>query len=129
MIANDIAAHLAAQGYGTLGTDIFIDQYPPSPDEAICVYGIGGGPPESTDSSSLEAPKFSVVVRSADPATAQAACEGIRQYLHRKALTIGENYYWQLRALLPEAIGLGLDETNTRTKYSCDFVAEICRSV
>ncbi len=128
MIANDIAAYLVTSGYGTLGTSIFIDQYPPTPDEAICVYALGGGPPGRCDAgTALEEPKFSVVVRSADPATAQSQCEAIRQALDNQTLTVGSNKYWYVQTLLPEPVGLGPDETDVRWKYSCDFQANIIR--
>lgn len=38
----DIATFLAAQGAGTVGTDIFVGMEPASPDLVVTVYDIGG---------------------------------------------------------------------------------------
>ena len=38
----DIATFLAAQGAGTVGTDIFVGMEPSSPDFTVTVYDIGG---------------------------------------------------------------------------------------
>ena len=38
----DIATFLAAQGVGTVGTDIFVGREPSEPDEVISIFDIGG---------------------------------------------------------------------------------------
>ena len=44
MHLDQIAAYLATQGCGTVGTSLFIGFFPPSPDSAICIYDAGGTP-------------------------------------------------------------------------------------
>lgn len=45
-VLNEIAAHLVAQGLGTLNTDLFIGKLPNDPAACGAVFEYGGPPPE-----------------------------------------------------------------------------------
>lgn len=45
-VLNEIAAHLATQGLGVVGTDLFIGKLPADPPACGVVYEYGGAPPE-----------------------------------------------------------------------------------
>ena len=45
MIERELANYLANQGFGTLGTDIFVNKLPETPDDVIAVVRSGSRPP------------------------------------------------------------------------------------
>lgn len=48
LLVKDIADHLATAGHGTVGTDLFAGELPPSPDALVAVIDTGGAPPAET---------------------------------------------------------------------------------
>ena len=64
MTEPEIAALLAANGFGTINTNLFYDLLPTDPDIAMCVLGYGGSPDEPDGQSTrLESPRFQVLAR------------------------------------------------------------------
>ncbi|NOU87806.1 hypothetical protein GC102_18815 [Paenibacillus sp. LMG 31460] len=69
-MANQLALYLQSEGVGTLGSDMFVDGVPQTPDEAIWLSHVGG-----SSEFKLDAPgswrKLSLNVRSTTPVGAQ----------------------------------------------------------
>lgn len=72
-VADVLATHLAAQGHGTVGTSIFIDWMPDSPDAVVALYNQPGtGPLYTGGSTPITQPNVQVITRGA-PRAYQAA--------------------------------------------------------
>ena len=79
----DIATYLASQGFGTLGSTIFVNDRPASPDALISVFGYAGQAPERThDTSGNAKPGVQVWVRGAVDGAGTARAQ-IREHLCR----------------------------------------------
>jgi hypothetical protein len=118
--AADIGAMLAANGVGTIGTNIFISLMPNTPDAVIALYDSGGFPGES--GYKYEYPTIQVRIRGAKGQyiSAYAKAEAVRNFLHDRAnITWGVNRYigiWSMSDIL----FLGQDELN-RPELSINF--------
>lgn len=82
-VASDIAAYLATQGYGTVGTSIFMDELQDQPANQIVVFNSGGSPIQSVDSHTIIS-YFDVHVRNTSKATARSKAIEIRDLLGSK---------------------------------------------
>ncbi|MCY9670304.1 minor capsid protein [Paenibacillus alginolyticus] len=69
-MANQLALYLQSEGAGTLGNDLFVDDVPQTPDEAIWLTHVGGNAEFKLDAPSCWR-KLSLHVRSATSAGAQ----------------------------------------------------------
>jgi hypothetical protein len=124
----DIAAYLVSQGFGTLGTSIFLDELLDSPDNQIAVFGSGikGTEFASGDNGQvLEYPYFDVHVRNTSKATARTTMENIRQLLRYNTEISG---YWLICGTPPYHEYFGKDESN-RYRYAAFFVAAIAEEL
>lgn len=100
-VLNEIAAHLAAEGLGTLNVDLFIGKLPNDPDACGVVYETGGIPPEygfGAAGVKHETPAIQVVFRGAlgDYAGPRAKAESAYRALaavEAQALS-GTFYHW-----------------------------------
>jgi hypothetical protein len=68
MLGDEVAARLAAQGLGTVNTDLFYNVMPDSPDVATAVLPYGGMPSEpdlgiNGGVTRMEFPRFQLVTR------------------------------------------------------------------
>lgn len=84
MVAEEVATFLQEQGYGTLGTNIFLT-FPNLPDDAISVSEYPGEPPvhvRGRKEPSMERPRVQVLVRSKSYRTARARAERIFRLLN-----------------------------------------------
>jgi hypothetical protein len=119
---DDIAAYLATGGFGTVGTSIFLNTMPPTPDACIAVSVYAGGPPERTyDGSGNDNPSVQVRVRDSNAGTARTKVEQIYNYLDgRSNTTINSTFYLGIFAINSGAIPMGKDE-NGRTEYTWNF--------
>jgi hypothetical protein len=68
MLLADLGDYLSSGGCGTLGTDLFRGQMPPTPDAAVCLYETGGVAPiysmgNTAGQAVVERPRVQVVVR------------------------------------------------------------------
>jgi len=94
-VAASIAAHLASEGEGTVGTDIFYG--PPRawaagmPTAAIYVWEDGGPPPERTSSSVMPLARQTIRVRgpAQDFATAKATADRVWALVERPGSILG----------------------------------------
>lgn len=82
-VISDIAAYLATGGYGTVGTNIFIEELQDQPDNQIVVFSSGGRAVQSTDSHTVIT-YFDVHIRNTSKATARSKAIEIRDYLGSK---------------------------------------------
>lgn len=118
----DIAAYLASQGYGTVGTDIFLDELQDQPANQIAIFSSGMKNPEYASGDGvqiLEYPYFDVHVRHTSKATARLTMENIRQLLRYNDEVPG---YWLILGTPPYTEYFGKDSSN-RYRYAAFFVA------
>jgi hypothetical protein len=127
--AEDIATYCANQGIGTLGTDIFVNNLPDTPEypDNLVVFndtaGFGpdhamGGP---SDNPAFENPSVQVLVQNVYSETAINTCYDVFQLLDGlKDQTIDSVVYLLVTALNSPFI-IGKDE-NDRYRVACDFL-------
>lgn len=97
-MVDDVAAYLATQGLGTVGTNIFAGFLPDSPNTCIAVSQRGGYAP--IQPQSIERPALHVLIRGADHTTAETLANSVYTTLHRAwELTLGGRRYLYFRAL------------------------------
>jgi len=121
----DIAAYLATGGFGTVGTSIFVNTMPATPDNCIAVSVYAGSPPERThDSSGNDNPSVQVRVRNMNAGTARTKVEQVYNYLDGITnTTIGSTFYLGIFAINSGPIPMGKDE-NGRTEYTHNFAVK-----
>lgn len=109
MLLDDIGSILQTAGIGTVGTDIFLNALPPSPDTCVAIMETAGLPPERTMGNSgvplLERPGFQVL------------CRGARDEYQTTRTTA--NTVFRL-------IGAALEQTVNSTRYlSIDAISSV----
>lgn len=119
-----VAAYLQTGGYGTMGSNIFVDFSPPLPYNCIVVTGYQGPLPDRGVGSKLpiiQRPKVQVMVRNADPATALHTTESINNYLEGTSGVLSDGVLLVfILSVGSGAIYLGKD-SNQATSYSMNF--------
>ena len=122
-----IAAHLAAWGLGTVGTSIFSNYKPATPDNVLCVFGYAGSPPDRThDTSGNAHPGIQVWIRDTSAATGRTRIESVFNLLDGSGnFTASSVYFVELNAV-QSPIPMGRDE-NGRTEYSLNFQTTVRR--
>ena len=120
----DIAYYLQSKGRGTLGSTIFVNDKPTTPDALICVFSYAGSPPDRTyDTSGNARPNIQVWVRGAinGAGAARTLAETIFNDLDGLANTdISGNRYVGIMANQSSPNHLGKD-ANNRMEYSVNF--------
>lgn len=128
-ILESVGNYLAANGHGTLGTNLFLSRMPESPDVCVTVYENEGGIPDFTMGSSgafMDEPAIQIIVRGAPEtyATVQQEADSIRRLLSQVAnQTLSGQYVLRIYpsgSLLP----MGLDEMD-RPLISVNFRAKL----
>ena len=117
-VISDIAAYLATGGYGTVGTNIFIEELQDQPDNQIVVFGSGGRTIQSTDGHTVVS-YFDVHVRNTSKATARSKAIEIRDYLGSKKATANR----QAITLQPPVIEYFGKDSMNRHRYGVFFEA------
>lgn len=123
--AKHIADLLQTNGYGTQGTDIFVNSTPDPPDNCIEVNDTGGIPPINamgTDGASFEIPGIQIQVKNNSNATAISKIWGIFYLLHKYSGTIDTVDYLLIEAS-QNPFFLYKDE-NERFAYACNFLVK-----
>lgn len=78
MMLDDIAAYLAEQNIGKVGTSIFRGSMPDMPDNCIVVYEYAGSPPDlALDGTEIEQPGLQVRVRNKSYSAGRAVIESV----------------------------------------------------
>lgn len=122
-----IAAKLATDGYGTVGTTIFVNVKPPTPDNLIAVFGYAGQVPEHThDTSGNAHPGIQVWVRNTSAGTARTTIENIWNILDGIVNTSLSGTYFEGIFALQSAEPMGKDE-NGRQEFCVNFSTTIRR--
>jgi hypothetical protein len=118
-LASDVGAYLAAQGLGTVGTDIFYYEFPDSPANCICIIPFATRVPRiilgGTDN--IDYPGVQVQVRNTSKSTAESNAETIRETLHLAPIS----NVVQCVTTRSHPVFLGKDESNPRYRFSVDF--------
>lgn len=116
---DDIAAKLAAESVGTVGTDIFIGVMPDTPDDCLVLNEYGGEAPDLIGTY-VERPNCQVRVRNDEYTTGRAKCASVIEALHTLGDTTlsGTRYLWVQARQSP--IYLGRDEKK-RHEWSVNF--------
>lgn len=109
MLGSDIAAFLAAQGLGTVDTDVFAVPFPfDAPDVSVCVAERPGtyegtfGP--SLSAAAFEHGEFQVLTRGTRDGigASRAKIDLVRTKLHRLGpVTLGSTVYFDIRCSSP----------------------------
>lgn len=119
MMLDDIAEHLADNGHGTVGTDIFLGHMPNAPANCMAIYQDGGTAPEVV--GGIEHPRLIVRVRNESYSTGFANAQAVMGALHTEGeLTINGHRYLYIRAV-GSVNFLGMDERR-RSLFSLDLI-------
>lgn len=119
-LIDEVANYLAANGIGTVGTNLFEGLLPASPDSAVAIIETAGSKPD--EYLPTYSPSFQVLVRSTAYDLGRTVCDNIRTLLHNKynvTLVNNGNYYFWIR-LITEGGHLGQDQTG-RDLFSMNF--------
>lgn len=109
MLLPDIGDHLVAQGVGTLGTDVFLDAAPDSPDAVTLVQDLTPQAPEyslTAGAPTLRHYRFQVFTRHATRAGADALAETVFTALSSMTttgITLNGTRYSGTRCEMPPA--------------------------
>ena len=122
-----ISAYLASCGFGTVGTSIFTNVKPATPDNLVSVFGYAGSAPDwSHDTSGNRHPGIQVWVRNTNAATARTNTENIYNLLDGITNTTLSGNYFEGIFVNGDPIPMGKDE-NGRTEFSLNFSTTIRR--
>jgi hypothetical protein len=125
-IADYLADATTAPDIGTVGTDIFVNKLPTSPDNCVAILGLTGPLLASSNRhiSSLVFPRFQVFIRNKDDALGAAKLADVRTKLHAKYGVLLPN--WRIMNCHAEQEGgpIGTDEQD-RSEFSINFIAEV----
>ncbi len=118
MLVDDVAAYLASQGFGTVGTDIFKGEYPESPNALIWLHHGGGEHPRRAWAG--ERPTLQIVVRDLTFDDAYVTAYELFNLLHGlTSQTLGGCSYYDFDAVSsPEQRGV---DKNGRTEFVLNF--------
>lgn len=117
----EIAAKLQTAGVGTVATDIFIGDQPPSPDNLVLLVETSGQEPNKE--IPITKPTFQVIIRNSSYGAGRAKATSAFNALHQLAnADLGDNYVFYV--LATSDVGyIGRDENN-RHEWSINFRAE-----
>ena len=122
--AEAVATYLQTGGYGTLGSNLFIDFSPPTPANQVVVTEYSGAAPDRTLGQKLptiQRHKVQVLVRDSSPGTALSTAVAINDYLEGIAgVTSAGEYIIFMLSLGSGMMYLGKDANNL-TSYSMNF--------
>lgn len=113
-----IATYIAAQGLGTLSTDIFVGGEPKLPDTCITAYDTGGT--HANADAGLWDTTFQIRVRSHSYLEGYALTEQIRDLLLNPTSRIIEDWYYTGFWLISDIAKIGRDESD-RELFTVNF--------
>lgn len=114
---DNLGSYLVTQSIGTLGTDIFNNYMPATPDNCVTLYQSGGTAPDNV--ASWYNPGLQVRVRNTDQATGRTKAKTIIDAIHDKTFTSSTTLFEYVRAL-NDPYCLGLD-ANKRWEWTINF--------
>lgn len=96
-ILDDLAAYMATNSIGTVGTNLFKSYMPDTVDTGVCILDTGGPMPDKE--LPTKHPTFQVFIRGADYITGRAKLDAVRALLHQVTnTTIGNTYFYYILA-------------------------------
>lgn len=118
--ASDIAGRLASYGFGTAGTNLFVNTKPATPDNMVAVFDYSGPAADYThDTSGNDHPSVQVWVRNTNAGTARATIDRIYNHLDGIRNTTITTFYAGIFAnQTPELMG---KDENNRTEWAVNF--------
>lgn len=127
---SEIASYLDDEGVGTYesetGRNIFRNRLPATPDDALAIFAIPGSqvPIGSRDVSTLQFPRFQIIVRSVSYDDGADMLAAVRTALHAKNDITLPN--WRVLKCMADQEGgpIGHDDQN-RNEFAINFSAEI----
>jgi len=128
-LLDDLGAHLQTQGVGTLATDLFVGDMPPSPAAAGTVYETPGSPPLDVGGvagdPAVQRPRVQVVCRAVTYQAARSKARDAYDALHAVANQNVNGVYYERVAALQEPFLLRRDESE---RVLVAFNCEVWRS-
>jgi hypothetical protein len=120
MMVDALADWLAAEGVGTVGTDLFVGFLPDGDDTTLALYPTGGDAPDAK--VPLDEPTVQVRARGVDPAATVARLQAVYNLLHGASRVTLSNGTWLLScvALQSGPTFIGRDQTG-RSSYVVNF--------
>ena len=120
LLIDQLAAYLAAQGEGTVGTDLFKLHRPSSPLACVSLHATGGYPPDTY--TERERPTVMLFARASTPDGALRKAYGLYRKLHGKqSLDLGGGLW----ALTIEAVNspayVGTEQAGNATAHLASF--------
>lgn len=125
-VLEDLGTYGAAQGLGTLGTDIFLGDFPDRPDALSALFEYTGAAPLQLMSSQLSPgalsfPRIQVRTRALTYAAARAKAVDWQRKLHWLGpTTLSGTRYENIRALQSEPFPLRVD-ANGRQEFAANY--------
>jgi hypothetical protein len=122
MMVDDVAAYLATQGFGTVGTTIFPGFLPDEHVSCIALFQKGGYAP--IQPQDIERPALHVMIRGTDHTAAENLANDVYTTLHKAwELTLSGRRYLYFRALTSPTF-LYADWSNDPPNFvfSIDFI-------
>jgi hypothetical protein len=126
--AIDLAELLEDLGRGTVGTTIFTNQKPSTPDAVICLFDYAGQAPEWTSTSKYDKPSLQVLVRDVanSDGAALALAETIYKDLDGFTGIVNGTYFLKVEAIQSGPTPMGKDEIG-RIEYVWNFYVKKLR--
>lgn len=124
MLLRNLADYIANAGIATVGTDLFIEEMPPDPADALLLSSYASPPPdEYLNTITLD---FTIWCRSQSTKSGGDRLERVFNLLHRNHhITLGDYYVYSILAITNtedsdrDQEGRKLQKINFRTMY-CD---------
>lgn len=123
MLISEVATYLAAQGLGTVGTNIFYSHLPDNVDECLAVLDTGGVQPDIDIPT--KSPTFQILIRAATYTLGKTKLDSVRSALHNKYnsyLVASQTYFYSINAL-SEGGHLGRNDRGL-DEFSINFICK-----
>lgn len=124
LVVDNVADYLANNSIGTVGTNIFVGEQPPTPANCVTVLETGGLlPPIDIPSKK---PTFQILIRNTNYSTGRTLLDTIRTLLHNKygvTLAAGGNFFHSINAI-SEGGHIGKDDAGN-DEFSINFQAYV----
>lgn len=125
-LISEVATYLAAQGLGTLGTDIFYSKLPDTSQDVELAVIDRTGPAPDPYLTDIKRPMFQVVIRAKDYATGRAKLTSVRELLHGVINTylVASGIYFRKIIAMQEGGHIGINDAG-RDEFSINFMCEV----
>jgi len=123
---DDIGSYLQTQGIGTLGTDLFYENFDSSATNCIALIAQAGQSPKTTlrNTMTLKRPELGVRVRNQNDSDAHTKAESVYNLLnHTYNTTLGSTRFKSIKAIA-EPFFVSQSKNNSYI-YSINFILEI----